>query len=449
MAQVPVIPGFGPAQVAPVARVPIVPVQQGLAPIYAAPVAKVVVPAVAPAPVAIQPAQAGSFSIMCFSWNAAGLKLCETMSQIRADESRSGVRGFLTRKTPCVAPDFFEDIRAAVNLRRPALVVMTTQDEDSSGTYFHAELLPNTLAEINYFLLKRNVFSGVGETASGITLPKIPTGEPRGSALRISIYARSDVISDLRVEERILSRFFSNDGQVQAMCNQGERAAGAIASYVWHPIYGKFAFIAVHIPAGLTALRVGQSLNYPSYRTATKAANILCLLELYNKLVGSLPPGSQPDHIFLLGDMNYDLVIPGRSPQTILTEVTSNATAARIKELQRYDEMRWAMADYPLIGFKEGVAGEGPLFLPTWSLARGRPDTCAIDKTATRIDPTCFTEPDEVLGSIGWHDRILYKELMTSDYMTHCIDYNRIDLKNMHQSMHAGVTAFFEMRATR
>ena len=386
-------------------------------------------------------------TIMCFSWNAAGLRLCETMSQNKADNSRKGFRAFVTKKQPCLAPDFFEEIRSTINLRQPSLVVMTTQDEANSDTYFHSDLLPGSMPEIGYSLLKRDKLEGVGEVSSGAPSIRIPTGNPKSNAIRISIYARYDVIGSFRSEEKILSRFFGNDGQVNSTCEQLDRVSGAIATYVWHETYGKFAFIATHLPSGMTSLKVGNGLDYASYRVATRASNSLCLLKLYNQLVSSLPAESRPDHIFLLGDLNFDIVIPGKKNIEVISELASNVTASKLRDLQRYDELKKSIDDVPLMGFKEGVAGEGPLFMPTWRLARGRPDSCAPSRDITRIDTSCFSEPNEALGGLGWHDRVLYKEMMTSNYIAHCTDYNRIDVRNMHASTHAGVTAFFEMRS--
>lgn len=380
------------------------------------------------------------FTIMCFSWNASGLRLCETMSQTKADDARKGFRAFITRKQPCLAPDFFEEIRSTINLRQPSIVVMTTQDESNSDTYFHSYLLPASMPEIRYSLLKRDKLSGVGEAASGV-----PTGNPSGSALRISIYAKNDVIGSLRAEERLLSRFFGNDGQLEATCSQGDRVSGAIAAYVWHETYGKFAFIATHLPSGISSLKVGK--DYASYRVASRSANSLCLLKLYNQFIASLQPESLPDHVFLLGDLNYDIVVPGKKNIKVISELASNISAAKLKDLQKYDELKKAMEEVPLTGFEEGVSSEGPLFMPTWRLARGRSDACAPEKDVNKIESSCFGDPNEALGGLGWHDRVLYKEMMTSNYMAHCTDYNRIDVKNMHASTHAGVTAFFEMRS--
>jgi hypothetical protein len=344
-----------------------------------------------------------------------------------------------------LVPDFFEELRSRIRNQQPSLVVISTQDEDAKGTYFHSELLPGMLPEIGYALLKRKSLDGIGEAASGVILPGIPTGEPRGSALRISIYARDDILPDLQGDERRLDNLLGDDGQIVSTCEQPTHKSGAIASYVWHPTYGHFAFIAMHIPVGTSALNVGNTLGYDEYRAATQAINQLCLLKVYNKLVSSLPTDSRPDHIFLMGDLNYDVEVPGKAPQDVIKDLAVDISAGKLKDLQRYDELRRAKTNVPLRGFKEGVSDEGPLFMPTWSLARGRPDTCAPDKLAARVDVNCFTPPIDAISTLGWHDRILYRELLTSGYITQCREYNRIDIKNMHASTHAGVIGFFEM----
>lgn len=386
------------------------------------------------------------FSIMCFSWNAAGLRLCETMSQSKADDARKGFKAFISMKQPCLSPDFFEGIRSVIRDKQPSIVVMVTEDEDRSDTYFHSDLLPAAMPEIGYGLLKRDKLEGVGEAASKVPQIKVPTGKPSGSALRMSIYAQNAVLPGLRVEEKLIKKFFGNDGQVEGICRQGDRISGAIAAYVWHETYGKFVFIAANIPSGADSLKVGKGLDYASYRVATKSANNLCLISLLNKFVDALPAESKPDHVFLLGDLNYDVVVPNKRNIEVITELASNLSAVKLKELQNSDELKLALNDAPLKGFKEGVSNEGPLFMPTWRLARGRPDSCSPAADATRVDITCFGDPDEALGGIGWHDRILYKENMTSHYMAHCLTYNRLDVLNMHASTHAGITALFEMR---
>jgi len=384
------------------------------------------------------------FSIMCFSWNAAGLRLCETMSQPKADAARKGFRALVTFKKPCIAPDFFEEIRGIIRSKQPGLVVITTQDEDSIDTYFHSDLLTKSMPEIGYSLLKRDKLDDIGEIASGAEQVKVKTGKPSGSALRISIYASNEFFPEFKLQEKAISKFFSDNGQIQSTCHQDDRASGAIASYVWHPVYGKFVFIATHLPSGVNNLKLGKTLDYTSYRVASKAANILCLIRIMNKVVDALPSESKPDHVFLLGDLNYDIVVPNKTNMQVVTDLGANLTAAKLKELQKNDELQKALDEPPLDGFKEGISNEGPLFMPTWRLARGRSDNCAPEING-KFTTACFGEPGKYLGGIGWHDRILYKETLVSHYIAQCTEYNRLDVKNMHESTNAGVMAFFRM----
>ena len=103
------------------------------------------------------------FTIMCFTWNASGLRICETLSQDKADSSRKGFK--LTKRADCVAPDFFLGIRDLIIQKQPTLVVMTTEDENNKDTYFHSELLPHEMSEHGYTLLKRDVLDNIGEAA--------------------------------------------------------------------------------------------------------------------------------------------------------------------------------------------------------------------------------------------------------------------------------------------
>lgn len=386
------------------------------------------------------------FTIMCFAWNAAGLRLCETMSQGKADDARKEFKAWITLKKPCLAPDFFEDIRGIIANRRPSIVVMVTEDEDYHDTYFHSELLPAAMPEIGYVFLKRDVFTGIGEEASGVPQVNVPTGEPSGSALRVSVYVLYELGAGFRAEEQLISKFFGNHGQIETKCQQGDRVAGAIAVYIWHETYGKFVFIATHLPSGAASLKVGKTLDYGQYRAVNRAANSLCLLKIMNQFVDSLPSETKPDHVFLLGDLNYDIFVPGKKNIEVISELAGNISAAKLKDLQKYDELKKTIDDVPLAGFKEGVAGEGPLFMPTWRLARGRPNTCVPDKTTTKVSTSCFEAPNDPLGGLGWHNRILHKEMMTSHYIVHCTNYNRIDVKNMHASTNAGVLAFFDVQ---
>lgn len=390
------------------------------------------------------------FTIMAFSWNADGLKLCESLSVQKIEDARKGFMAKLRNKKDCIIPDFFNDIKSMIVAKKPSLVVFTTQDEDVSDTYFHAKLLSNALPEIGYNLLKRNKKEKIGERASGLKHTDVQTGQPNGSALRISIYAKHEITNSLRVEEKQMRKFFKNDGQAEFICGTEFLKAGAIVSYVWHKVYGKFAFIAMHLPDSGDLIKVGKNnYTYDTYRLKNKATTTLCTIRMLEKFVLNVPVEAQPNHIFLLGDMNSNISVPNKNSTEIIKDLTSNYNAMKIKELSQYDDLKQIMVQgEALYGFKEGIGGEGPLFMPTWHLAKGRSSKCSPDQNTTSLSYECFDNENENVPNIGWRDRILYKDLLTNNYIINCKEYNRFDISNMNFSSHAGVIGFYSMQQT-
>ena len=383
------------------------------------------------AAIAVIAAATTPFNIMCFTWNADGLRLCETMSQNRADQTRQ--RGFGVFKSACTAPDFFEDIRDAIKAKRPALTIMVTENEANGGSYFHSNLLPDAMPEIGYVLLDKETFNNIGET--------------NDRSIRISVYTRLELVPQFRSQQRLLARFFGESEK--ATCKQSSRISGAIAIYIQHEVYGRFAFIAAHLPLGSTMSDISSTIDRDTYRAVIRATNQLCLIHIMDKLVNSLAAPDRPDHIFLLGDLNYDITVPGRRVADVISEVATNFTVQALRNLRQYDELRRALEEPPLFGFKEGVAAEGPLFPPTSRLLRGRGPNCNIERGANRIDVSCFGDVNEITAHVGWHDRILYRDTLTSPYLIHCTEYNRIDVKNLHESTHAAVIGLYELRPIR
>lgn len=381
------------------------------------------------------------FSIMIFCWNASGLKFCETMSQSKADSARKGFKARLFMKEQCLVPDFFNDLHKIILTKDPTLIIISTEEEDLKDTYFHSKFLQVIVPELGYSLLRRSKFPNVGDVASNIPLIKVPTGRPSGSALRMSVYVKDEIIKDIKAEERKLSKFFS-DPEIKVKCYEDKRSTGAIGFYLWHPIYGKFLFIALHLPSGLNYVSTNPNLSYEEYRLLVQSVNNICLIKMLNYFVNSVPNESKPDYVFLFGDFNYDIVIPNKSISRIVEELTSNVTLEKIKEYYQHDELKKATEKAPLKGFLEGKNNNGPMFLPTWKLKRDRLEECSLVQK-NKLDPSCFDS--ENYEGIGWHDRILYKDLGTSVYTLSCNEYARMDVKNMKQSTHAGVYGLFSV----
>lgn len=389
---------------------------------------------------------ADEYSIMCFSWNAAGLKICESMSQDKADKKRKGFKAFIMRKKDCVAPDFFEEIRNMILQKSPKLVVITTQNEDSVNTYFHSDFLPNIMSEINYTLVKRDKMYGIGDKQT-----KVPTGTTSGSALRVSIYSSNDDIENIITQEKELSKHFSNQGQIEAECTRGKRKTGAIASYIWHRIYGKLCFITLDFTLSDDYINLTNLKSYQLYRAAIRSSNNLCLIAILNKFVDSLEPGIVPDNVFLLGNFNYDINPGNEDPVSILNKLAKNFTVSNLSDYVKKDELTISKDSLPLSNFKEGVDDKGPLFMPTWKLLRNRREVCSpVQHSSSSSSPSSFPEAcfDDPTSGFGWHDRILYsKQPIHSNYVPVCTYYNRFDFLNINQSTNAGVIGIFELKS--
>jgi hypothetical protein len=400
---------------------------------------------------------AESFSIMCFSWNAAGLRFCSTMFE---HEKKKGFFAKIASTSDCVTPDFFDEISKVIREKNPSLVVMSTQDEDISNTYFHAEFLETEMSRLKYSQLKRDKLDGVGETASKNPYdPKfIPSGKPSGSALRMSIYARNDIFDGLEVQEKKLTDFFSTNKIPRTFkCEKDSTVAGAIATYVTDPTYGKFVFITVHLPLGTAAAKYTKGMKYKDFRQNVTVTNNFCLQQMKNKFLHSISdPAMKPDHVIVMGDLNYDILIDTGAAVVDLDQIrkwTASIDAGKIKQLQDWDELKSVKSSGGVLeGFQEGVGANGPWFLPTWRMIRGRPEPCSksgnvTERGAAENLSSCYAKPSDDWGGFGWHDRILYMDILgQAHYATHCTTYNRIDVLNMHHSTHAGVIATFEMK---
>jgi hypothetical protein len=394
------------------------------------------------------------FKILVFDFNSGGVRWCETGSQAQADKNRSGFRALLF-KPPCVAPDFFESIRNSIlgADTQPDLVVFSTQEEASSGTYFHSDFLPSRMPDIGYALLKREVLEGVGEIPSGNPIlgkdSGINVGNVTNSAIRMSIYVKPELVTLLRSSERRLDQIWGNKGQDTLTCRSGERKSGAICAYVWHPTFGHFAFINVQLPSGAGVVRAGR--DYATFREGIKASNKICLINIMNQFVNDVYQYNAPDHVILMGDMNYELVVPDRRPLDVASVIANNLTANGLRDIyQKYDELAQAIKELPLRQFKEGVGGQGPIFMPTWKLLRNRPSTCSPKKDQGKLEAPvdqCFDVARQGVSFPAWRDRILFGEFGSSNYTLNCQDYQRIDTGNMNKSTHAGVIGLFTLVA--
>lgn len=369
------------------------------------------------------------------SWNAGGLRICETLSREAADSARGGVRGLF--KKGCVTANFLVEgqLRDMLGSDGPDVVVMATQGEDSSDTYFHSDLLPQVMASKGYTLLARDKLNKVGEANSGLRL-QTETGVPSGGALRTSVYVQDALAPGFRASTKRLS------GR-NARCTDSGRASGALATYFEHPDYGRFAYVNLHLPTGAARLQVSQGMDFETYRVATKAANTLCLVSAVQRCVLDLPIRERPDHVIMGGDYGCLLDVPGKTAAEIAQMVGRDPSARGMRKLAKdYDELSSILNVPAFRSLKEGVKGEGVDFMPTWQLKRGRDAECQEASAAGLA--RCYQMPGaDSFSAIGWTDRILYQNLGSAVSSMECTQYGRFDAGNTRFSNHAAVLATF------
>lgn len=382
-----------------------------------------------------------NFRIMSFFWNADGLRVCETAIQTEANRAR---KGYFGKKYPCVAPDFFEGIRSLIRANAPVLVAMGTAEEASSGTYFHSDFLPSRMSDIGYRLLKRDKLDSVGEIPSGHSLDR---KDVTNSAVRLSIYAQIDILPEFASQERALKRLIGDDGQETSTCQArslNKAKGGAIASYVWHPVYGRFAFVCAHLPTGV----VTTGRDYTRFRAAVRDANSVCLYNLLQSLVYDLDDTEgHVDHVILFGDLGYE--VGGDSTALALANrLVQNVSTSTFRDLLKYDELTQDLKRSALLGFSEGVGGQGPMFMPTWKLKRGRSSSCSPNEKTSKISvpaTECFDAPQSKMERPSWRARILTMENGESPYTLTTSYYNRFDEGNTKLSSSAGVVAILDL----
>ena len=394
-------------------------------------------------------------TILVLNWNADELRLCETTVETAVEAARGGLRGLL--RSPCISPTFTNYLRDSILVNQPQLVVVTTPNEADSSSYLHSNTLPDLLPTLQYQLLRREKIAGVGHQVVAVV-----TGATQ-PALRISVYAHNNVVKDWTYSDKTLYKLIP-DGLTENVLQYGNGYAGMIAVHLWHRFYGKFAIMAVDLPEDALPLPV---YTFSKNRLASKAVSNLSLLTWLTALTDAMSPAERPDHLILCGTFNYQLVVPDKTILETIRSTSANLTKANLKSVQQFDEGTAALRKGEVLeGFSEGVGGQGPLFMPTWRMTKGRSSDCNPDYQKTppvapaqgaipgaigagaaspsSVSAACFTF-NQTSGGIGWSDRIYFRDLLTSTYLLTCEQYERLDDPSMAQSSHAGVTAVLKI----
>lgn len=356
--------------------------------------------------------------ILTFSWNADGLRICETTDQTHANKEREGFLAKLFNKSTCLAPDFFADIGSRIEENQPMIVVFTTQEEAENETYFHADFLPAKMRELQYTQYYREKLKKVGtHVLLKKTSQAYPTGKPGKTALRMSIYVRDDLFDQFERKRSRISRVFP----MENLYDEDARA-GALACTLWHEDVGTIAIVAAQYPEPHLSVSLEEKEKYEKSRVSAVKRRDHFVGRILENFYGTYSREREtiPDYFFLLGDLGYNINSKGRT-----SHLLGNMNEMKLKDELKRDEF------YPPLF--EGKNNEGPSFAPTWALKTNRKVDCGSD-------PKCYTGI-----VVGWRDRVLYRSELTSDYDLVCKHYEKLTSATISRSRHNAVMAIYEL----
>jgi hypothetical protein len=374
------------------------------------------------------------YKILVFSWNTESVPLCETLDKSIADRNRSG---WTTWRYSYNIPDFFPNLAELIRHNKPDIVVIGFQEDRHPGSYFHSHFLPEEMPKLGYGLVKRTKLMGVGITSYKGSLE----GDLFQRGIRLSIYAKAQLVPMIEKEEAEMRRAMGNNGQSEYVCTSAIwRNKGAVGSYLMLPGFGRLVFICAHLPFSARSLRVERQYNNQMLRQNELNYSNICFNNIVEQLVLFKKPS--PSHVICFGDFNYR-ISDHRPASLVASEIKTNFNNPEyIHELyNNYDELHQQMIKNNIYMFLEGVNNEGPTFLPTCKMSKDR-----YQKSSNDILDGHWSTGKEDQRVPSWCDRVLYKKFSEDGHHLICTNYERFDVgSTMSKSDHAGVFATFEL----
>lgn len=333
--------------------------------------------------------------ILCFSWNTERVSLCENFT----DAGKSGTPDLikrqtfaLTKRNPCYNPLFFQSLKKSIIEHDPEIVVISTEGDLESGTYFHSDFLPYNMywnlsynSNIRYRLLVRDKYKG-----------------STGDTLRMSIYVKSTDTSTKSIELN-KGLIFNNNNYECGLTNNTPFTL-VLALYV-QTQYGNIAFINVQMPENV-------------YISPTNRQ--YCINNIDDKFVEN----KNVDYVFLMGDftVNKDLDTGDlQEARGNLQQNTPNKLYNECKLPRQYDYIN---SSDDLENTWENIYG---------TLIRTE---MANEQSTTRDDFAKYN-----ITAVGYHNRIYYKVNIGDISDLRCIEYETVRgspmLKNNHK--HLGI----------
>ena len=378
------------------------------------------------------------------------------LSQDELNEHRKGY--FAPYQFQCEIPDFFPALMKQIQQADADIVAIAFQEDCSPHPIITPISSPRKCQNIDYKLVKRTKMIGLGAT----TYKALFSFDLKMRGLRISIYARTALADSILAEESTLVTDIGMTQKEYVCSSMFLRNKGATASYIRVPGIGTIAFINAHLPFNSKGLMESVLKNDPMIRHNDVLSQNVCFNDIYRNLVLELEV--PPDYVIYMGDFNYRLkpqMIGENHPLSIYTGIGRYLGAFEISGIfeeraspdiyrQFYlysDELHEQMTKGNIYAFDEGIRNEGPIFLPTCKMLKGRPEGYDVPRVEkARISSRCFKIGIVNQRAPSWCDRILYRSLNERVAPLRCEEYYRFDEGSvMKKSDHAGVIGVFSV----
>jgi hypothetical protein len=333
-----------------------------------------------------------------------------------------------------IYPDFLNELSSMLNY--DLLIIGLQEDNINNSTLQskHQNLIYEHIKH-NYDLIKLKTLSGWGITTYKNLIENY-TYRPRG--LRLGIYKK-------RSSNLIISNIQYNTFICPTYIDWLTYGKGGIVITL-HTNIGKISFLNIHLPFNSKSIIKNNNRNNDLLWQA------YCLKYLYQNVINN----HNPDFLFLFGDLNFRVQL--RNEYNALEIVNNLFNLNYINELiNEADELKLLLSYsqnntnisniLPLL--YEGINNNGPQFIPTCKLKKGRNNIntsnaffCQEDQFQTK---NIFKLCKYYQRTPSWCDRILFKNFENTNFDIKCIKYDRWDYGNMNLSDHASVIGIFSI----
>jgi hypothetical protein len=315
--------------------------------------------------------------------------------------------------------DFIDTFSTKVINANCDLVVVGLQEDSIKDSILLSDedsLLVKSI-ETHYTLLKISSLSGWGVTTYK-ALKHEWDYRPRG--LRLAVFKRNDLeleITDVDHTEIVCP----------GVRNWITAGKGGVVINV-HTSLGTISFLNTHLPFSSRSI-----IQDPNDKMSSRHHSVMwqakCLRSLHDTVVAN----HSPDYLFILGDLNFRVQLRNESgADEVVQRIFDESATGYIKELINEADELTLLFGYDndcIPKFNEGVDNNGPMFVPTCKLKKGRKG----------LNVKSYKTGKKNQRTPSWCDRILYQQ----NANIKCVVYDFWDYGTMNCSDHAAVFGIY------